>query len=114
MSVAPEKKQELREMSRREALRVVLAVLASYREKQASGRVAVDVRSGKAIWVKPVIADVEAPAEARDARQILKGFDQALREFQRRGTSGTVTLVVCEGRGVEVERVVELEKVRVG
>lgn len=37
-----------------------------------------------------------------------------LREFQGRGVSGAVTLVVCEGRGVEVEKVVELEKMRVG
>lgn len=51
ISVSLEKKQELREMSRKEALRVVREVLATYRERQVSGRITVDVRSGKAIWV---------------------------------------------------------------
>lgn len=37
-----------------------------------------------------------------------------LREFQGRGVSGAVTLAVYKGRGVGVEKVVELEKVRVG
>ncbi|MEW6104763.1 MAG: hypothetical protein AB1563_00125 [Bacillota bacterium] len=109
-----EKKQELREMSRMEALRVVREVLATYRARKASGRITVDVRSGKAIWVKSVVADVKPPDSFPDEIEVLRGVDGALREFQGRGASGTVTLVVCEGRGVEVEKVVELEKVRVG
>lgn len=113
MSLSREKKQELRDMSRIEALRVVREVLATYRTRKASGRITVDVRSGKAIWVKPVIADVVPPAEAWDARQVLRTFDEALREFQRRSVCGTITLVVCRGQAVDVERVVELEKVRV-
>lgn len=114
MSVSREKKQELREMSRMEALRVVREVLAIYRARKASGRITVDVRSGKAIWVKPVIADVEPPGSFPDEIEVLRGVDEALREFQRWSTSGTVTLVVCEGREVGIEKVVELEKVRVG
>ena len=51
ISVSLEKKQELREMSRKEALRVVREVLATYRERQVSGRITVDVRSEKAVWV---------------------------------------------------------------
>lgn len=114
MSVSPEKKQELREMSRKQALRVVREVLATYRARKASGRITVDVRSGKAIWVKPVVADVEAPEAFPDEAKVMRDLDVALREFQGRGVSGTVTLVVCQGWGVEVEKVVELEKVRVG
>lgn len=114
MSVTPEKKQELREMSRKETLRVVREILATYRARKASGRITVDVRSGKVIWVKPVVADMEASEAVPDEARVMRDLDEALREFLGRGVSGTVTLVVCQGRGVEVEKVVELEKVRVG
>ncbi|MGE5572962.1 MAG: hypothetical protein ACM3ZU_08100 [Bacteroidota bacterium] len=101
-------------MSRKETLRVVREILATYRERQVSGRITVDVRSGKAIWVKPVEADEEPPEMFPDEATMLRGVDDALREFQGRGVSGTVTLVVCNGRGIKVEKVVEHEKVRVG
>ncbi|NPV81918.1 MAG: hypothetical protein HPY52_16930 [Firmicutes bacterium] len=107
-------KQELREMSRIETIRVVREVLATYRERRTSGRITVDVRSGKAIWVKPAVADVEAPEAFPDEAKVLQELDETLREFQGEGVSGTVALVVCAGRGVGVEKVVELEKVRVG
>jgi len=114
MSLSPDKKQELREMSRMEALRVVREVLATYRARKASGRITVDIRSGKAIWVKPVIVDVERSGSFPDEIEVLRGIDEILREFQGKGISGIVALVVCQGRGVGIEKVVELEKVRVG
>ena|GEM_PF-2174331 len=112
--MSPEKKQELREMSRMEALRAVREVLAVYRAQKASGRIAVDVRSGKAVWVKPVIVDVKPPETFPEETRVMRHFDAILGAFQEWGASGTVTLVVCQGRGVAVEKVVELEKVRVG
>lgn len=101
-------------MSRMEALRVVREVLANYRVRKASGRITIDVRSGKAIWVKPVVTDVEPPDNFPDEIEMLRDIDEALCEFQGGGVSGTVTLVVCWGREVEVKKVMELEKVRVG
>lgn len=108
-------KQELREMSRKQALRVVREVLATYRARLVSGRITIDVRSGRAIWVKPVVADdIGAPGIAIQEEMVFMELEQALRRFQRRGVSGTITLVVYKGRGVRVETVVEWEKVRVG
>ncbi|MGE5572961.1 MAG: hypothetical protein ACM3ZU_08095 [Bacteroidota bacterium] len=114
MVTTSEKKKELREMRRKETLGVILAVLETHRRQQDSGRITVDVRSGKAIWVKPVVGKVERPKATPDEARVLQDVDRSLREFQARGASGAVTLVVCEGRGVEVEKVVDLEKVRVG
>lgn len=50
-----------------------------------------------------------------DEVTMLQGIGEALlREFQGSGVSGAVTLMVEEGRGGEVKKVVEFEKVRVG
>lgn len=57
---------------------------------------------------------MKPPDNFPDEEQVLRGLEEALREFQEKGVSGAVTLLVCEGRGVRVEKVVELEKVRVG
>ncbi len=114
MSLSREKKQELREMSRMEALRVVREVLATYRARKASGRITVDIRSGKPIWVKPIVADVEPPETFPDEARVMRHFDADLGAFQERSLSGAVTLVVYQGQGVDIDKIVELEKVRVG
>ncbi|MGE5572680.1 MAG: hypothetical protein ACM3ZU_06645 [Bacteroidota bacterium] len=93
-----EKKQELREIKRKEILRTVRGVLATYCEHQASGWITADVRSGKAIWVGPVVADVDAPGASPDEESVFRNLDDALREFQRRGVCSTVTLVAVGGR----------------
>ncbi|HHY45866.1 MAG TPA: hypothetical protein GX506_01025 [Firmicutes bacterium] len=107
-------KQELREMSRIETLRVAGELLETYRRRKASGQIIVDIRNGKPIWVKPVIADPAEYLEATGQGKTLHDLDSALRQFQAMGKSGTVTLLVYEGRVVDMVKVVELEKVRVG
>lgn len=107
-------KQELREMSRIETIKTVREVLETYRQRKASGQITVDIRSGKAIWVRPVVADLRRPLETAGQGKTLQDLDSALREFQAMGASGTVTLLTHEGRVVDMVRIVELKKVRVG
>lgn len=71
---------------------------------EQAGSATADVRSGASIWVKPTEVDEKPPEVLPDEVTMLRGIDEAMREFQRRSVSGTVTLVVCRGRGVEVER----------
>ncbi len=101
------------EMSRREAMRVVGEALASiYAQPRASGRITVDVRGGRAIWVKPVVCPVAGkPIDMRDA---LASLDAELRRFEAGGLSGCVRLSIARGRPVGVEAEEEREKVRVG
>ncbi len=114
MSLPPEKKQELREMSRMQALQVVSEVLRTYRLRKASGRIVVDIRSGKAIWVRPVVRKVDVTGEPFEEGRVYYELNAALREFQVQRASGTVTLVVREGRVASIEKAIELDKVRVG
>lgn len=59
-------------------------------------------------------ADEKAPEDFLDEGVLMRGFDEPLHDCMRRGVPGTVTLVVCQGWGVEVEKVGGLEKLRVG
>lgn len=103
-----------REMSRREAMRVVGEKLTSiYCKPGASGRITIDVRSGKAIWVKPVLCRVSTDIHA-DMHDVLSELEHELARFEAEGLSGCVHVLVCRGRPMQVEGVVECEKVRVG
>lgn len=57
---------------------------------------------------------MEPFATPPDEARVLRRLDAILGAFQEGGPFGTVTLVVYKGRGVDVEIVVELDKVRVG
>lgn len=114
MLVSPEKKQETREISRKKTLRVAGELLSAYHTQKASGWIAVDVRGGKAIWVRPVVANIECRAEAAKEGMVLRQLAAILRESQEKSASGTVTIVVCRGRAVALGGAVELDKMRVG
>lgn len=109
-----EKSNKQREISRREAMRVARDKLDSlYRRSSASGYIAIDVQSGKAIWVKTFLCKVKAEGRV-DAHDVFADLERELIRFEAENLSGRVHLIVYRGRPVQVESVVEDDKVRVG
>jgi len=107
-------RQELRRMSIKDTLRVVGDLIELYKERLYSGTIAVDVRSGKPIWVRPVITDSYQDECRNSPPDVMKQLAETLNEFETSKASGEVSILVCLGKPVEVSRSVELEKVRVG
>lgn len=106
-------KQELRHMSRIDVLRTVAEIFEFYRGRGDSGRITIDVRGGRALWVKPVITDCPQGPQHSCTLNPLGQLETALREFEALAASGTITIMVCAGEAVELSREIELDKVRV-
>lgn len=107
-------KKELRQMSRNDTLRVVSEILEGYSTRGQSGTISIDIRAGKAIWVRPKETDSVLAPESSCTLNPMGQVEAALREFEACAASGAITIKVCAGQAVEVNREVELEKVRVG
>lgn len=114
MSAPREKKQELREMSRKDALKAFAETLQFYKEHGYSGRIVIDVRSGKPIWIAPIIEDLIPAGEALNEEIVVRDVAGALRRFSRERINGNIEVLVYQGNPVAVKRAIELARVRVG
>lgn len=101
-------------MSIQDTMKVVGTLIQQYRERLYSGTIAVDVRSGKPIWVRPIITDNQQGGHRDNLPRAMEELAEALSEFETGELSGVIAVSIQLGRPVKVSRSVELAKVRVG
>ena len=101
-------------MSIQDTMKVVGTLIQQYRERLYSGTIAVDVRSGKPIWVRPIITDNQQGEHRDSLPGAMEELAEALSDYEADKLSGVITVSIQLGRPVKVSRSVELAKVRVG